>query len=102
MAGSLGTSATHPTEDYATSTQGAKADTAIQPGNAALIPAGTGWTANADGGDKTAVIGSTATLDAIATALNLVTAGAGTQLENIAQKVKALEAALAAQLRPNA
>lgn len=86
----------------ATSAQGALADSAIQPGNAGLIVADTGWTANADGGDKTAVIGSTATLDTIATALNIVTAGAGTQLENIAQKVKALETALANSLRPSA
>lgn len=81
-------------------TQGTNAD--IRAAIAAAISADTGWTANADAGDKTAVIGSTATLDAIATALNLVTAGAGTQLENIAQKVKALESALAIALRPNA
>lgn len=69
---------------------------------AQLLAVDTGWTANADNGDKTVVIGSTATLDTIATALNIVTAGAGTQLENIAQKVKALEAALVANKRPNA
>lgn len=98
----LGTASTQATGAFATAAQGTKADSAIQPGNAGLIVAGAGWTANADGGDKTAVIGSTATLDTIATALNIVTAGAGTQLENIAQKVKALETALANSLRPNA
>lgn len=66
------------------------------------VSADTGWTANADAGDKTAVIGSAATLAAIATALDLETAGAGTQLAAIAAKVKALEDALANQLRPNA
>jgi hypothetical protein len=70
--------------------------------SAAPVSLGTGWTANADAGDKTAVIGSTATLDGIATALNIVTAGAGTQLENIAQKVKAIEASLALLILPNA
>lgn len=98
----LGTASTQATGAFATAAQGTKADSAIQPGNAGLIVAGTGWTANADAGDKTVAIGSTATLDTIATALNLVTAGAGTQLENIAQKVKALETALANSLRPNA
>lgn len=61
-----------------------------------------GWTANADAGDKTVVIGSTASLTTIATALNLVSAGAGTALLNIAQKVKALESILAAGQFPNA
>lgn len=98
----LGTASTQATGAFATAAQGTKADSAIQPGNAGLIVAGTGWTANADGGDKTVAIGNTATLDTIATALNIVTAGAGTQLENIAQKVKAMETALANSLRPNA
>lgn len=60
-----------------------------------------GWTANADAGDKTVVIGSTASLTTIATALNLVSAGAGTALLNIAQKVKAIESALSSGLFPN-
>lgn len=98
----LGTAAAQATGAFATAAQGTKADSAIQPGNAGLIAADTGWTANGDSGSKTVAIGNTATLDAIATALNLVTAGAGTQLENIAQKVKALEAALVNSLRPNA
>lgn len=97
----LGTAAAQATGAFATAAQGTKADTAIQPGNAGLIVADTGWTANADSGSKTVAIGSTATLDTIATALNIVTAGAGTQLENIAQKVKAIEAALVNSLRPN-
>lgn len=87
---------------FATAAQGVKADSALQPGGTGTVAADTGWTANADAGDKTSVIGSTATLDTIATALNIVTAGAGTQLENIAQKVKAIEAALALAKRPNA
>lgn len=98
----LGSAANQDTTTFATAAQGTKADSAIQPGNAGLIVADTGWTANADSGSKTVAIGSTATLDTIATALNLVTAGAGTQLENIAQKVKAIEAALVNSLRPNA
>lgn len=66
-----------------------------------LIALDSGWTANSDAGDKTKVIGSSASLATIATALNLVTSGAGTQLQNIAEKVKALETALAARLLPN-
>ncbi len=61
-----------------------------------------GWTANADGGSKTVSIGATATLSTIATALDLVTSGAGTQLKNIGEKVKAIEIALASRLTPNA
>lgn len=79
-------------------TSGAYADLTGKP---MAVTADTGWTANADAGDKTVVIGSTATLDTIATALNIVTAGAGTQLENIAQKVKALEATLVTFKVPN-
>lgn len=61
----------------------------------------TGWTANADAGTKTVAIGSTASLGTIATALDIVTAGAGTQLKNIGEKVKAIEARLKLFLLPN-
>lgn len=102
----------------ATATQGATADTALQPnGNGSSltgITAGqisglgqqltddTGWTANADGGDKTSSIPSNATLDAMQAALNLVVAGFGDAFVATADKVKALETALANNLLPNA
>lgn len=66
-----------------------------------MVAYDTGWIANSDSGDKTAVVGSTATLGTIATALDIVTAGAGTQLKNTAQKVKAIEAVLVASKLPN-
>lgn len=62
----------------------------------------TGWTANADGGDKTQSIPSSATLAAMQAALNLAVPGAGDALFTLAQKCKALETALAANLVPNA
>lgn len=62
----------------------------------------TGWTANADSGDKTKSVPTSATLSTVATALNLVVANAGTALQATAEKVKALEAALVALLAPNA
>lgn len=62
----------------------------------------TGWTANADSGDKTAVIPSTADLGTIASALDLLVAGAGAALLATAQKCKAQETGFANNLRPNA
>lgn len=67
-----------------------------------LLVDDTGWTANADAGDKTAVIPANATLNTIATALNALVSGAGDALANTAKKCKALETALAANLLPNA
>lgn len=67
-----------------------------------ILQPDTGWTANADGGDKTKSIGTSASLATIATALNLVSAGAGTALQAVAEKCKALETALVAALIPNA
>jgi hypothetical protein len=61
-----------------------------------------GWTANADAGDKTAVIPSQATVAGMVTALNTVSAGLGTLIQEMASKIKALEAALATLLLPNA
>lgn len=62
----------------------------------------TGWTANADGGDKTKVIPSNATLAAMATALNTLVAGFGDAFVASTEKMKALEAALVALVLPNA
>lgn len=62
----------------------------------------TGWTGNADGGDKTQSIPSSATLATVQTGLNLAVPGAGDALYALAQKCKALETALAANLLPNA
>lgn len=69
---------------------------------AQLLTDDTGWTANADGGDKTVAIPANATLNTIATALNALVAGAGDALANTAKKCKALETALVANLLPNA
>lgn len=54
----------------------------------------TGWTPNADAGDKTSVIPSNGTVSGIASALNLLVSGAGDLLAATAQKVKAIENAL--------
>lgn len=62
----------------------------------------TGWTANADAGDKTKVVPASASLATIATALNVVAAGSGTALQATAEKIKAIEAALVALKLPNA
>lgn len=62
----------------------------------------TGWTANADGGDKTSSIPSNATLDAMQAALNLVVAGFGDAFVATADKVKALETVLVGNKLPNA
>lgn len=67
-----------------------------------LLTADTGWTANADAGDKTKVIGTNASLAAMEAALNLVLAGFGTSFVAVAEKVKALEDALVNALAPNA
>lgn len=70
---------------------------------ASNIPvADTGWTANADGGDKTAVIPSNATLAAMTAALNVVLAGFGDAFVATADKVKAIETVLVAIKLPNA
>lgn len=61
----------------------------------------TGWTANADAGSKTAVVGSSASNATIATALDIVSSGAGTLLKNVAEKLKAIEAILASGKIPN-
>ncbi len=61
----------------------------------------TGWTANADAGDKTQVIPDAATLATIASALNMLVSGSGDALLATAEKCKALETALASFLLPN-
>lgn len=66
------------------------------------ISADTGWTANADGGAKTASIPSNSTINAMQYALNLVSAGLGDVLVSLTKKVKALETALVASKLPNA
>lgn len=79
--------------------------TAAQVGAAASgtgLATDSGWTGNADAGDKTAVIPDAATLSTIATALDLVVAGAGAALLATAAKCKALETALVARFVPNA
>lgn len=62
----------------------------------------TGWTANADNGDKTQVIPSTATLSAMTAALNTLVAGFGTAIFATIQKVKAIEYAETQKLLANA
>jgi hypothetical protein len=64
----------------------------------------TGWTANADAGDKTKVIPATATLATFQVNLNTTLAGMGDAFFAMAQKIKALETAAAAgsPLLPNA
>ncbi len=62
----------------------------------------TGWTANADAGDRTDVIPSSATLAGYAAALDLVASGLGAAFVNTAEKVKAIEAVLVAGKLPNA
>lgn len=61
-----------------------------------------GWTANADAGDKTKVIASSASTATIGAALDIISAGSGTLLIATAEKLKALETALVALLAPNA
>lgn len=67
-----------------------------------FFTADTGWTANADAGDKTKVIGTNASLAGMEAALNVVLAGFGTSFVAVAEKVKALEDALVNSLAPNA
>lgn len=74
----------------------------ILPGGAGTVTVDTGWNANADGGDKTAVIPSNATIDGMQTALNLVSAGLGDLIVALSDKVKALETVLVASKIPNA
>jgi hypothetical protein len=63
----------------------------------------TGWTANADNGDKTAVIPSDASIATIATALDPTNVtGIGALLTQLADKLKALEYALSINKLPNA
>lgn len=85
----------------ATAAQGALAASAVQPGGTGTIAADTGWTANADAGDKTKVIANASNIVTIAAALDIAVSGAGTLLLNTAEKVKSLETALAAAKRPN-
>jgi hypothetical protein len=66
------------------------------------VTLGSGYTANADSGVKSAAIPASATLAAIASALDIVTSGAGTALQAVSNKVKALEADLATRTLPNA
>lgn len=66
------------------------------------IAADTGWTANADSGDKTKSIANASNITTIAAALDIAVTGAGTLLLNTAEKVKSLETALVASKRPNA
>lgn len=72
------------------------------PNSSVLMTPDTGWTANADAGDKTQSIGSSASIATIATALNIVSSGAGTLLQAVAQKCKALETASVAAKLANA
>lgn len=65
------------------------------------IDADTGWVANADNGDKTAVIPANATLTAMQAALNLVVSGFGDSFVAIAAKVKALQEVLEEGKKPN-
>lgn len=62
----------------------------------------TGWVANADGGDKTSVIPSNATIAAMQAALNLVVGGFGDLIVALSDKVKALESASVLGLNANA
>lgn len=62
----------------------------------------TGWTANADAGDKTAVIPNSTDLDTLVTLLNQAAADSGTAFKIVAEKVKAIETSLVGLLLPNA
>lgn len=91
-------------------TMGVNSDTASSIA-ATNLPADTGWTANQSGGDKTVAVQDydSTTLDGMTSALNLVLAGFGTaiaqladQMDAVTKKMQAIEAVLAAQKRPNA
>lgn len=71
-------------------------------GNVNAPPADTGWLANGDTGSKTAVIPGALDLSNLGAALNGLAAGTGDAFVAIGEKVKALEAAGVANLRPNA
>jgi len=62
----------------------------------------TGWTNNADAGDKTASIPAQGDIAAMNYDLNNVNGNLGALIIALCSKVKALEAALAAQKLPNA
>lgn len=98
----LGSAALVASSTFATTAQGAKADSALQPGGSGTVSADTGWTGNTDTGSKSAVIPASATLTAMQAALNLVVAGFGDAFVATAAKVKALEAAGVAFKVPNA
>jgi|GEM_PF-5577226 len=72
------------------------------PNGSAMMTDDTGWTANADSGDKTAIIPSAGTLMGFQGALNALVGGAGDAIVATAQKCKALETALNSNLLPNA
>lgn len=61
-----------------------------------------GYTANADVGDKSAVIPDNATISAMQGALNVVVPGFGDAFVATADKVKAIESSLAQSFQPNA
>lgn len=126
----FGTAAAAAFGDFATSAQGVRADSAIQPAGdgstligitaaqvgaapeSSGVAADTGWTANASAGDKTQSVAnySGSGLDGtMVAALNLVSSGTGDALvqdearvQELIKKVQALETSLAAGLRPNA
>lgn len=54
-----------------------------------------GWVANGDAGDKNQSIPTAGLIASIATGLDILSAGSGTLLLQVAEKVKAIEAALA-------
>lgn len=86
----------------ATGAAGATGSAGSTGATGAGFTADTGWTANADVGDKTKVIPTASSIVTIAAALNLAVTGAGTLLLATAEKCKALETALVAGKRPNA
>lgn len=90
-------------------TSGTNAD--IDGAISSAISLDTGWTANAGDGDKTVVVQNydSTTLDGMTAALNLVLAGFGTaiaqladQVEALTKKFQAMERALADRTLPNA
>lgn len=83
-------------------TQGTQGATGSQGAQGSVITADTGWTANADAGDKTKVIPVAATIAAFSTALDAVSAGLGSAFVATAEKCKSLETALVAFKVPNA
>lgn len=98
----LGTASAQPSTAFATSAQGTKADSALQPGGAGTVSADSGWTGNADSGTKSIAVPSTASLTTLATAMNLAVAGSGTAFLATAEKLKAIETVLVSFKVPNA